>query len=88
LASLKKLDHLVSYSRLSDFSSFKAKPRKKLNFKIQGVLKQENGLKCIRDQDRRKSSKKPKSQKSDHLVCQTGVSDFPRIDRVRVGFEI
>jgi hypothetical protein len=40
------------------------------------------------DQERRKSNKKPKSQTSDHPVYQTGLSSFPRIDRVRVGFEI
>jgi hypothetical protein len=47
LASLKKLDYLVGHSEISGFSSFRAKPRKELNMKIQCVLKPENGLKGI-----------------------------------------
>jgi hypothetical protein len=56
--------------------------------KIQGPLGQENGLKGIKREDRRKSRKKSKSQKLDHPVCQTELSGFPKTDRVRVGFEI
>jgi hypothetical protein len=57
------------------------------DLKIHDVLKHGKKLKSIRDQDRRKSSKKSKSQKLDHPVCETGVSDLSRTDRVRVGFE-
>jgi hypothetical protein len=58
------------------------------DLKIQCVLKQVGGKKASRDQDGLKSSKKLKSQKLDHPVCQIRLSDFPRIDRVRLGFEI
>jgi hypothetical protein len=34
LISLKKLDYPVCYSGTSNFDSFRAKPRKKLNSKI------------------------------------------------------
>jgi hypothetical protein len=37
--SLKKLDCPIFYSGTSSFSSFRVKPRKKLNLKIQGVLR-------------------------------------------------
>jgi hypothetical protein len=73
------------------FWQFQSKAKEEAKFedlKIQTVLKQEKGKKASRDQDRIKSSKKPKSQKPDHPVCQTGVSDFFRTNRVRVGFEI
>jgi hypothetical protein len=46
--SLEKLDYLVCYSRTSDFDNFRAKLRKKLNLKIQCVLKKEKGLKYIK----------------------------------------
>jgi hypothetical protein len=85
LISLKKLDYSICYSGTSAFGSFKAKPRKMLNSKIWRsniFWSKKRGSKASRDQDRRKSSKKLKLQKSDHPDCQTGVSGFPRIDRV------
>jgi hypothetical protein len=50
LARLEKPDHLVSYSGLFDFDSFREKIKEgaKLEYlNIQDVLKQEKGLKSI-----------------------------------------
>jgi hypothetical protein len=48
------------------------------DLKIHGVLKQEGGLKGIREPDGVKSSMKLKSQKSDSPVSHSGGSDFYR----------
>jgi hypothetical protein len=42
----------------------------------------ERGNKASRDQDKRRSSQKEEAAKSDHLVLNSGLSDFPRTDRV------
>jgi hypothetical protein len=61
----------------------KTKERSKLkDLKIQGVLKIDNRLNGIKDQDKRKSSKKPKLQKPYHPVCQTKLFGFSRTDRI------
>jgi hypothetical protein len=43
-----KLEYPVCLG-ISSFGSFRAKPTKELSFKIQGVLKQEKGLKGIKE---------------------------------------
>jgi hypothetical protein len=48
LVSLKKSDYPVYHSGTSDFGRFRAKPRKKLNLKIQEVLR--HGKNTKRDQ--------------------------------------
>jgi hypothetical protein len=53
-----------------------------LRFEDPSHFKHGKRLKASRDQDRRKSIKKPKSQKSDYLVLDNGVSGFPTIDRI------
>jgi hypothetical protein len=63
LTSLKKLDYPVSGFGQSDFSSFRIKPRKKLNLKIQGILRQGKGLKSVNKPRWNKSKKKAKATK-------------------------
>jgi hypothetical protein len=48
----------------------------------------EKGSKSSSDQDKGSSSPKLKLQKSEHPVWNSGLSGFPKIDRVRLGFEI
>jgi hypothetical protein len=48
LARLEKPDCPVCQIGVSSFGSFRDKPRKELNLKIQGVLKLEEGLKGIK----------------------------------------
>jgi hypothetical protein len=85
LARVKKPDCPVCQTGVCDFGSFRTKLRNELNLKIwrSNVFWSKK-----RDQDWRKSSKKLKSQKSDHLVCQTRLSDFLRTNGVWLGFMI
>jgi hypothetical protein len=48
------------------------------DLKIQGVLKQEGGLKGIKGSRWTKIKQEIKVTKMDHPVCQTGLSGFPR----------
>jgi hypothetical protein len=52
-------------------------------FEARKMIKKYQGAKMEKNQ-----SQKPKPQKSDFLVLDTGVSGLPRTDRVWVGFVI
>jgi hypothetical protein len=72
LASLKKLDHPISYSKLSGFGSFQNRNRTRAtleDLKIQEVLRHGKGLKSI---------KKPIWKKSnlEVEVAKTRMFDF------------
>jgi hypothetical protein len=81
LASLGKLDYPVCYFGASSFGSFRVKPRKELDLKIQCVFRNEKELKSIKDQRWKKS--KPRAE-----AIKTRLSGFLRTNRVLLGFEI
>jgi hypothetical protein len=58
------------------------------DLKIQGVLRNKKGLESVKKPRWKKSSQKPKPQKPDRPVLDIRVFDFPRTDRVRLGFDI
>jgi hypothetical protein len=89
LARQEKLDHPVSYSELSGFDSFQNRNKegaKLKDLKIQGVLRHGKILKGIKEPRWKKS--KQKSEVAKTRLLDIRVFNFPRIDRVQVGFKI
>jgi hypothetical protein len=64
--------------RFRQFQNMNRTEAKLEDLKIQCVLKKEKRLKGTRDRDRRKSSKKPKSQKLNSSVFYSGGSGFSK----------
>jgi hypothetical protein len=56
------------------------------DLRIQGILRHGKGLRSIKELIWKKS--KPKPQKPNGLILDSGGSGFLRTDRVRLGFEI
>jgi hypothetical protein len=87
----KKIRHSGFWFQIFRFSHVQSKVKKRSNtrkLEAKGISSVEKGNKASRNEDRRNSSLEVKSQKLDHPVWDSGLSDFSRTDIVRVGFEI